>query len=266
MRKSTFSRLLLFAFVSTVLFQSCKDDAFLLNPPPIPDQSITEEFDTLARAHARGWRTINRSMPLGPGDWIEAYTNFQNRPYMLAGGGALLVPPYSTTGNPSGYLMSSAYASIGATPAGSGVISNWVVSPPLTIKNGDKIIFYTTSSDSVWAFDPVLGGGVFMKTDPYTRLQVRINKHDQSLDVGQGENPGKFDLSILDINAGLQPLGYPNWNLNGWTRMEATVFGLNGPVKGRFGLRYYVPGGGSSTTEGGGVIGLDKVSFVSSPN
>jgi hypothetical protein len=61
MKKSTFPGFLLATICILTLLQSCKDDRYLLAPPPVPNQSFVEEFDTAQKAYNRGWRFINRS-------------------------------------------------------------------------------------------------------------------------------------------------------------------------------------------------------------
>jgi len=117
MRKSTLLGFLFSAFISFVILQSCKNDSYLLTPPPVPDQSFTEEFDTFQNAYNRGWRFDNNSEPIGTEDW--------------ANGG---IGPYSGIG----HLFISYLAGSGLA-----TISTWAISPPVIFQNGDKIIFYT---------------------------------------------------------------------------------------------------------------------------
>ena len=245
MRKSTFYGFLLIAFISLTVFQSCKDDRYLLTPPPVPDQSFVEEFDTADAAYNRGWRYINRSVLLGRRNW-------QN-PNPLIGNP---FPPYSgSAGN--GFL----WADYLSTDSQAGTISNWAVSPEIIMQNGDKIIFYTRAE--------ILGN-----TDFVNRLQVRINK-TTSLNVGNGTDPGDFTIPLLDINPfyyefllnvfnnPADPLfeqvrkAYPHV----WTRFEAVVVGLDKPTKGRFAFRYFTELAGSNGR--GSSVGLDSVAYVS---
>jgi hypothetical protein len=65
----------LLVFFCTIIFLcSCKDDTYLSEFPPVSNQSFTEEFDTLQNAYNRGWRFINRSLPIGAanvGNWKQ---------------------------------------------------------------------------------------------------------------------------------------------------------------------------------------------------
>jgi len=220
MRKSTLSGFLLSGFLSIAVLQSCKNDSYLLVPPPVPDQSFTEEFDTLQNAYNRGWRFVNHSEPIGTQDWVN--------------GG---IGPYSGIG----HIFSS-------FDAGSGLatISNWAISPPVILQNGDKIIFYTITAGTAFP----------------DRLQVRINNINDGLNVGtHADEVGDFTIPLLDINpyySDSPPYAFPDV----WTRFEATVVGLNNPAKGRFAFRYFVEDGGPSGSNSFG-IAIDSVAYVS---
>ncbi len=243
MRKSTLSILASFVLVSFTVLQSCINDSYLLTKPPIPDQSLSEEFDTASAALSRGWHYINASMPIGGGVWQQG------------GGIPPWFPAYSSHGSYVGFIG----ADFTSTSAAAGIISNWVVSPQVVFQNGDKIIFYTRG----WVQDA--GGGD--STDYANRMQVLISTHGDNLNVGSGRDPRTFDISLLYINPSYvwyhtsptlySPVAYPGK----WTRFEATVYGLNQPVKGRFAFRYFVEGGGYNGLATG--VALDKVSYVS---
>ena len=240
MRKFTFSQIFLFSFLSLFIFQSCKDDSYLLDAPPIPNQSFVEEFDTIQNAHDRGWRFINRSHDIGVTDWEQG---------SISGG----IFPYSSRGTNVGFISSDYQATAGAAET----ISNWAISPSTWMKNGDKIIFYTRC-----LLYAIAGGDA---TDYANRLQVRVNPVDDGLNVGDAEDPGDFTKTLLDINPfyieyhilSPDPTAYPAL----WTRFEATVFGLNKPMKSRFALRYFVEEAGNNGR--GSEIAVDSVAFVS---
>jgi len=247
MKKSTFPGFLLASICILTLLQSCKDDSYLLTPPPVPDQSFVEEFDTAQSAYNRGWRFINRSELVGR-------TNWQN-PTTLTG-----IPFISYSGTGNGYLWADYQSTSGAAVT----ISNWAVSPELIMQNGDKIIFYTRTELLFFNND---------STDFVNRMQVRLNK-TTSLNCGDGIDPGDFTVPLLDINPfyyeflksafnnPANPLyqqarqAYPHV----WTRFEATVIGLDGPTKGRFAFRYFTEEAGNNGR--GSAIGVDAVSYV----
>ncbi len=231
--------------IALTLLTSCVDDKNL-DLPAVPNQSFVEEFDTLSSALARGWKLSNVSIPKGPNVWQQ---------------GGDVVPwfsPYSSNGSHAGFVGAD------YTSTTFGTISNWLISPPVTMQNGDKIIFYTRCLEFPASATP--GDS----TDFGNRLQVRLNTLNDGLSNGSGTSSGDFTSLILDINPTYlysnslipEPLAYPNR----WTRFEATVFGLNKPTRGRFAFRYFVenagidPAGGAANGNG---IAIDYVTYKS---
>ncbi|MBY0536701.1 MAG: choice-of-anchor J domain-containing protein [Chitinophagaceae bacterium] len=266
MRKSTLGKIVLSLVVVGVSFVSCvKDDPASLIPPPVPDQSFTEEFDTVAQSFKRGWVPINNSNPKGSGIWAQ-------------GGGLLpIFAPYSSKGTYPGFIGAD-YTSTSGTDD---VISNWLISPVVTMQNGDKIVFYTRTQ--LLQNFSVSGDS----TDYGNNLEVCINTKNTGTNVGTAYDPksasynistdrGDFSLA-LSINPPVydnankfwtykeshslpslfDPLAYPSR----WTRFEVTIGGLNGPTKGRFAFRYYTLDAGSNGN--GSAIGIDQVSYIS---
>lgn len=227
--------------ISILVLFSCKDDSYLAKAPPVPDQSFVEEFDTTAAAVTRGWQFINNSQPKGSGIWQD--------------GGR--IPPlfnaYSNKGNNAGFIGVD-YLS---TSAQQGTISNWLVSPSITMQNGDQIIFYTRA----WQ----LYDGISDTTDFGNSMQLRMNPYNDSVDVGQSAGTGSFVTTLLDINPHLiyssvihpDVFAYPSQ----WTRFVVTITGLSAPLKSRFAFRYYVTNGGSNGNASG--IGIDSVAYKS---
>ncbi|TAE13498.1 MAG: hypothetical protein EAZ47_01805 [Bacteroidetes bacterium] len=232
--------------VSCALLTSCVNDAYLVQPAAVPDQSFVEEFDTIGSAHARGWRFINRSSDIGPSNWQQGFS----------------FPAYSSRGTATGYIAVDSFQTTGT---GDAVASNWAVSPTVTMKNGDKIVFFTRAA--LVGIQGLPGDS----TDRVNRLQVRLNPSN-TLNCGSGRSAGDFTLNILDINAGYaeayRPGGIaqaPNGSFPvEWTRFEATVAGLAQPTTGRFAIRYFVEGAGPDAVGLGGVVGVDRVSYISS--
>lgn len=251
MRKSDLCKVFAGIGISVTLFTSCVDDTNL-DMPPVPDQSFVEQFDTTSAALQRGWRFINSSVPKGPNIWQQ---------------GGSVVPwfsAYSNNGSNVGFIGAD------YTSTSLGVISNWVVSPAVTMQNGDKIIFYTRSAEDL-AFDPVTNLPNGDSTDYGNRLQVRINANNNGLNVGSGINAGDFTKLILDINPTYVYSSWQNPVANAyptrWTRFEATVFGLSQPTTGRFAFRYFVENGGvdltGATVANGNAVAIDYVTYKS---
>jgi hypothetical protein len=256
MRKVFLRKTLAYVGIAVLTLQSCKDDSNLITPLPVPDQSMVEEFDTLAAARGRGWLVRNRSEPIGPAVWQQG----------LSANASTTYSAYSSKATANGFL-STDYTSCLSSNPGEGTISNWIISPKVILQNGDKIIFYSKQEDTLSTYGD--------------RMQVMINKHNDGIECGRGMDPGDFDTKLLDINplnasgnptnpfpaGGGYPasiyyfdpvMAYPAY----WTRFEAVVKGLDGPTTGRFALRYFVPLGGTDG-RGNTCISVDSVAYVS---
>lgn len=266
MRKSTLSKILLSFVVVGVTITSCKkDDPASLIPPAAPNSSFVEEFDTVANAFQRGWVPINNSNPKGSGIWTQG------------GGPQPIFEPYSSKGSYAGFIAAD-YTSTSGTDD---VISNWLISPLVNMKNGDKIVFYTRTQLLPNAF--VSGDS----TDYGNNLEVCVNIKNEGTNVGVANDPagtsynlatdrGDFEV-LLSINPAIyddangfwnyryahstpslfDPLAYPSK----WTRFEATIGGLTGTKKGRFAFRYYTLDGGSNGN--GSAVAIDQVQYIS---
>jgi hypothetical protein len=209
-------------------------------PPPVSNQSFVEEFDTLQNAFSRNWRWENKSVPVGTTNWMQAP------------GPSAFMEAYSSKGTNIGCAFTDYQATTGTN---NGIISNWMISPVVTMQNGDKIVFYTKTQ---------LTSAAAAGRDYGARMQVRVSPNGESYNTGSGDDHGSFTMNLLDINpeereflnATPDPRAYPP----NWTRFEATISGLNQPTKGRFAFRYFLHGAG--TTGAGNGIGLDSVAFI----
>jgi hypothetical protein len=243
MKKKTLAKFFSFFILAFLILQSCKNDSYLLTPPPIPGNSFVEQFDTLTAAQNRGWVIKNRSIPIGPAIWSQSAFN----------------TAYSSQATSNGCIFSNVsccHDSIAFT----GTVSNWVISPVTTLQNNDHIIFYTKTTDGTWG----------------DRLQVCINIKDTSTECGRADDPGNFSIKLLDIDslnvsndaANIYSIPAPfyiydpvNSYPTAWTRFDAIVSGLSKPTQGRFAFRHYVPNGGD---DGMGIeILLDSIAYVS---
>jgi hypothetical protein len=241
-----------------------KDDPAWLLPPPIPDQSFTEEFDTVANAFQKGWVPINNSNPKGPSLWAQG------------GGLQPIFEPFSSRGTYAGFIGAD-YQSTSGTDD---VISNWLISPPVIMQNGDKIIFYTRTQLQPNAF--IAGDS----TDYGNNLEVCYNRKNDGLNVGVANDPksslynpstdrGDFEL-LMSINPPVYDAANGYWQYRWahstaslfnplafpakWTRFETTITGLREPTKGRFAFRYYTLDGGSNGNAT--AVGIDQVMYV----
>ena len=276
MRKRPIGNVLTGIYVLLLFLTSCVEDKSII-PPAQTDNSFTEEFDTVQAAMDRGWHFLNHSNPLGR-TWVT-YASLGNYPHRED----IVYSPdwqqacdyysfgaYSSKGTKNGYL-STCWAANGNFPIPDGseydswYINNWAVSPLVTMKNGDKIVFYT-------------------RCDTTARLQVRINKNNTDYkNIGfTPDESGDFNTLILDINPtaiktgpNSGPSAYPSGN---WTRFEATIYGLEKPVQGRFAFRSLLSSGWDGNIWGYpstkdldvllhrldiSVLGIDKVQYIS---
>jgi hypothetical protein len=257
-------KLLLSLLVAASAMTACYDDREYAQPPvDLTDYSYTEEFDTVSAAVKRGWVIKNASAPKGTHIWAQGCLNDP----AITGWPAIPFSAFSSKGTFPGFIG----ADYTSTSAQVGVISNWLISPVTTMKNGDKISFYTRTLSVPYN----LTSTVIDTSDFANRLQVRVVPED-NVEVGAGIDPGAFTTLLLDINPNqvawhtapnpAPTPANPAWTLRApnaypqnWTRFEATVIGINGPVKGRFAFRYYVTGAGSNGNAT--LVAIDRVQF-----
>ena len=255
MRKFTIWHMGLYACLSVVLLTSCKNDSDLTAMPAVPDQSFTEEFDTLSAALHRGWKIYNGSAPVGSAVWQD---------------GGDLIPwfsPYSNNGSNAGFVGASYLSTSGASE----IIANWLISPPVTLQNGDSISFYTRSF-----VDDISTPTQVDSTDWGNHMELLVSTSGANAQPGQGNSLGDFGKVLVDINpyyydathtltynfnytspANYNPLAYPIR----WTRFVGVVSGLEKPKTGRFAFRYHLIGGGNNGYGSG--VAVDKVEFKS---
>ena len=165
-----------------------------------------------------GWAQQNNSTVVGTTGW---FNNDINR-----------FPSHSG----SGYIAANYNNTVGAN-----TISNWLITPSVTISNGAIFTFYTRASSVVFA----------------ERLQLRMSTNGTSTSVGTASTEvGDFTTLLVDINPTLTPSGYPTT----WVQYSVTISGVATPVTGRFAFRHFVTNGGpgGSNSE---YIGIDDVLY-----
>jgi hypothetical protein len=242
MRNNFLRNSLMGAALASLVFQACKDDSNLTVPPPTPDESFVETFDNFQDATNRGWKQVNNSSPLGrvwydgaevpnygsPNylviyhpQWAQAQLSldpnqFPNAPYP----NRIWEPAFLSFGGSNGYAATSIAA---ASATSRHNVSNWLISPSVKMKNGDKIVFYTYSKG-------------------LSRIQLWLNPANTTNVGANYTESGDFTIKLLDINpSNFTPqenpaLAFPTR----WTRFEGTVQGLQAPVIGRFGFRHFL--------------------------
>ncbi|MCH8478658.1 MAG: choice-of-anchor J domain-containing protein [Wenzhouxiangella sp.] len=201
-------------------------EAAHLVAPGIQSAAITavveEGFNDVAALPGAGWALQNNSDPLGTSAW------FQGNPDAFE----------AHDGPANSYLG----ANFNNTSGGTGIISNWALTPEVALENGTELRFWSRSTGDGFA----------------DRLEVRLSTSGGSVDVGSSATDvGDFDSVLLTINESLDPFGYPDE----WTEYVVTVSGLSAPTSGRFGLRYFVTDAGPSGANSD-FIGIDTLSIT----
>src|SRR4029077_4424492 len=98
----------------------------------------------------------------------------------------------------------------------------WLLTPEISLQNGNTLTFYTRTVD-VPAFPD--------------RMQVRMSTNGASTNVGTTEfDLGDFTNLLLDINPNYTADGYPNV----WTHFTIPISGVPPGTNGRLAFRYFV--------------------------
>ena len=248
--KNTFTLLTLFIAIIVVIAISCAKESKAL---VAIDYSLSEEFDTVSNAIAKGWVIANNTKPIGTMGWVQGYF------YVSLYHGLAL--DKLGLGYPNSYAYGGGFS--GNNPAASGTdfimttsdcgygvanCSNWLISPELTVKTGDVVNFYTRTYGN-----PALAAD---------RLELRMNEVNSTADVGRDSNSiGGFTRVLVDINAKFLLSGAGSYPAE-WTKFVVKISDVPVAKKTRIGFRYYVPDGGPQGPNGLG-IGIDKFIFSS---
>ncbi|MCB9154482.1 MAG: choice-of-anchor J domain-containing protein, partial [Caldilineae bacterium] len=171
----------------------------------------------------QGWFFQNNSEPLGVTDWFQG--NDGVFPSQAGATTAYIAANFNNSGSP-------------------GTISNWMLTPEMSMSDGDTLSFWTRT----------VTGSTFPD-----RLQVRLSTAGSSTNVGVGANDvGDFTTLLLDINPSLLQGGYPD----DWAQYTITLSGLpGGMADGRVAWRYFVTDAGP-TGANSNYIGIDTVEYV----
>ncbi len=189
-------------------------------------QAFTEDFNDITLLAGNGWSLQNNSSPVGSTNW------FQGNP--ISGGG-----PFDAYNGTANAYIGANYNNTGST----GTISNWLLTPNRTLRNGDVFTFYSRK----------------VAPDSYAdRLQVRLSTNGASTNVGVGADAvGDFTTLLMSINPSLVLGVYPTV----WTQYTITLSGLPAPSSGRMAFRYFVTGAGFSGTNSD-YIGIDNAVYT----
>jgi hypothetical protein len=186
---------------------------------------LTENFDDVLGLTSSGWSFVNLSDPIGFVPWRQG----------------LLIGLYA--GAHSGDSTSFAESTLDAVED-NGTISNWMITPAMTLMTGDSIAFWSLA---------------YANTTYPDRLEVRLSTNGGA-DPGMEEyDVGDFTTLLLTINPELNTTDYPS--IGGgdtWTRFAVAVTGLGVPTSCRVAFRHWVTNAGF-LADNSSAIGIDDV-------
>jgi hypothetical protein len=187
---------------------------------------IQENFTSPFNPNTNGWNLQNLTATAG-GNWFQ-------------GNGAVF-PAYNGAAND---YIGVNYASSTNTTSGE-TLSNWLITPVVTLNNGGILEFATRTSTNPATFPD--------------RLEVYMSTAGNGVNVGNTPTSlGTFSTLLVSVNPSLTTTGYPGV----WTVYSVTLTGLSGPITGRFGFRYHVTNGGPATSAANSnYVGLDAVKY-----
>lgn len=174
------------------------------------DTVLSESFSDVAGLTASGWVQVNASTaPLGTG-WFQGNSGI----FAAASGAA------------DGYVA----ANYLGTGSASGAVSNWLLTPVLTLDSSSTLSFLVRTA----------GDGFLDK------LEVRFSGNGASTTLGDFSTLlGSFEASTP----------------TGWVGLSYTLNGLATPTTGRLAFRYIV----DNVATAGNYIGIDDVAVTAVP-
>ncbi len=138
---------------------------------------------------------------------------------------------------------------------GTNAISNFLITPTLSLVNGNVVRFFTRTTTGSFP----------------DRLQVLLSTAGTNTSVGTGTtlaSVGVFSTTLLDINPNLTTLtnsAVSSGSVNGypivWTAYDLTLTAIPTPTVGRIAFRYYVTNAGPSGANSD-YIGIDDFSYI----
>ena len=139
------------------------------------------------------------------------------------------------------------FASTTSTAATGATISNWLISPIVSIDNGDVVTFYTRIGKNTTADNASFADNL--------ELRMSTNGAFTTDPAGGPTNVGDFTNLLVEVNPTLNLTDYPST----WTQYSYTVTGLTGPTDVKFAFRYFVTDGGPQGNNSD-IIGIDTFS------
>lgn len=180
---------------------------------------LQENFDALGAPITlpTGWSMLNLSNPIGTASWFM--------------GNTASFTAYS--GPADGYIAVNYQSG-----AGLSYLSSWLMTPVVTVQNGDEVSFYTRIPAAQYP----------------DRLELRMSTTGASSTAPVGNTGvGSYTTLCTSVNPNLTVTGYPDT----WTKITYVVAGLTGQVSCKFALRYHVPNGGPSGANSN-YVGVDS--------
>lgn len=172
--------------------------------------------------------------------WTKAaYTTASTATNSIFGSGVGGVPVGQAGGTNSFALVN--YTST----TGTGTISNWLITPTVSVKDGDVISFYSRK-------------GTDGTTDYPDRLELRYSTAATTVVPSTGSaDVGSFTNVGVTVNSALAAgFVYPKT----WTQYSFTITGIGAtPIPVKFAFRYFVTNGGT-TGANSDIIGIDTFS------
>ncbi len=203
-----------------------------------------------------GWARTNQStLPSATTLWSVAnYTSFvvdtgavppvnpspfQNQEYVT---GETCPIPNGQDGTENTFALVN-FTSTTSTAATGATISNWLISPTMSVQNGDIVTFYSRK-------------GTSGTSDYPDRLELRMSTAAAVTNPTGTTGVGSFSTLCVSVNPTLaQGFVYPKT----WTQYSYTVSGLTGLTPVNFGFRYFVTNAGSNGANSD-IIGIDTFS------
>ncbi|MDX2172629.1 MAG: choice-of-anchor J domain-containing protein [Bacteroidota bacterium] len=219
----------------TLLFAAAVG-VFTTNAQTVLNESFTAPFTP----SVANWVLANNSTPAPVNSWFQG-----------VGTSTASFPAYS--GGPNDYFAADwRAAGTGSTTVAG--ISNWLITPTVSIYNGAQLTFATRKVTSATQYPD--------------RLVVRMSTAGTSTAVGTtSASVGSFSTTLLDINplySNATTSAVVSGSVNGypqtWTVYTLNISGVTGTVTGRFAFHYLVDDGGGAGNNSD-QIGLDDVKY-----
>lgn len=238
--------------ITVFIIDACKKDSPIINTPPAeepPSLSFTEDFNNIGELGSKGWIFKNNSEPVGSNGWRQGRYEAVGSPNYKFPDGFIGFPAYNTTTSPNDFISCDV-----SCVNFSGDISAWMITPLMTIKNGDVLTFYTRSPND-------LNYPVYTRD----RMQIWANITDGSADVGNTPvSTGKFTKLLLDINPTYVENDLGGYPYEAWTLYTITISGLDEPVSNaRIAFRYLGEDAGVDGPNYASIVGIDHIVFTS---